>query len=138
MSDSIDSKALVVRYFETVWNARQLTRIDHFVAPTYIGHEPHAPATQGPDGMRQVAETFWNNFPDATFTILNALADGDLVALQVRLQATYRPNGSPILINGMGLYRIAEGQIVESWSYMDERGLVQQLGGQVVFEPGLA
>lgn len=129
MSDSIASKALVVRYFETVWNARQLTYIDQFIAPAYIGHEPHAPATQGPTGMRQVAEAFWDNFPDATFTILDALADGDLVALHVRLQATYRPNGSSVLITGMGLYRIAEGQIVESWSHMDEHGLLQQLGG---------
>lgn len=128
MSDSPDPKALVVCYFETVWNARQLTRVDHFIAPTYIGHEPHAPATEGPAGMRQVAETFWDNFPDATFTILDVLADGNLVALHIRLQATYRPNGNPISIAGMGLYRIADGQIVESWSHMDERGLVQQIG----------
>jgi predicted SnoaL-like aldol condensation-catalyzing enzyme len=127
MSDSPDPKALIARYFETVWNARQITRIDHFVAQTYIGHEPHAPATQGPAGMRQVAEAFWNNFPDATFTILAALADGDLVALHLHLQATYRPNGNPISITGMVLYRIVESQIVESWSHMDERGLVQQL-----------
>jgi len=134
MSDHIDPKALVVRYWDTVWNARQINRIEQFVVPNYVGHEPHAPATHGPAGMRQVAQTFWDNFPDATFTILDVLAEGDLVALHVRFQATYRPTGHPITIMGMGLYRIVEGKIAESWSHMDELGLRQQLGGRVVFE----
>lgn len=137
MSEEIDLKAFVVRYWETVWNARQIDRIEEFVAPDYVGHEPHAPATYGPVGMRQVAQTFWDHFPDATFMILEALADSHLVALHVRLQATYRPTRAPISITGMGLYRIMEGKIAESWSHMDELGLRQQLGGRVVFESAL-
>ena len=137
MSRKIDPKALVVCYWETVWNARQIDRIEEFVTLDYVGHEPHAPATDGPAGMRQVAQTFWDYFPDATFLILDALADGHLVALRVRFQATHRPTSAPISITGMGLYRISEGKIAESWSHMDELGLRQQLGGRVVFESAL-
>jgi predicted ester cyclase len=134
MSDHTDPKALVLHYWETVWNARQIDQIERFVAPTYVGHEPHAPATHGLAGMRQVARAFWDNFPDAAFTIADVLSDGQLVALRVHLQATYQPTGHPISITGMGLYRIVDGQIAESWSHMDELGLRQQLGGRIVFE----
>jgi predicted SnoaL-like aldol condensation-catalyzing enzyme len=135
MSDHIDPKALVLRYWETVWNARQIDQVERFIAPSYVGHELHASATYGPAGMCQVADTFWGNFPDATFTILAALSDGELVALHMRLQATHRPSGRSIGIIGMGLYRVVDGQIAESWSHMDELGLRQQLGGRVVFKP---
>jgi len=138
MSDHSDPKTLVLHYWETVWNARQIDWIERCVAPTYVGHEPHAPTTYGPAGMRQVAHTFWDTFPDARFTILDALSEGQLVALHVRLQATYRPTGRSISILGMGLYRIVDGQIAESWSHMDELGLREQLGGRVVFESAQA
>jgi predicted ester cyclase len=98
MSDRIDPKALIVGYFEDVWNARQLNVIDEVLAPIFVGHERNAADTHGPAGMHQVAEAFFHRFPDAVFTILDAIAEGDMVVLHLCLQATHRTSGRPITL----------------------------------------
>jgi predicted ester cyclase len=134
MSGSNVPKTIVLHYFEGVWNARQLNLIDELLIPTFVGYERNASDTYGPAGMRQVANTFFRNFPDATFTILDAIAEGDVVVLHLHVQGTHSASGRPISVTGMGLFRLVDGKITESWSNWDELGMSQQLGGRVVFD----
>jgi predicted ester cyclase len=124
----------VLRYFEGVWNARHLDLIDELLAPTFVGYERNATNTYGPAGMRQAANMFFHRFPDATFTILDTIAEGDVVVLHLRFQGTHSASGRPICVTGMGLFRLVDGKITESWSNWDELGMSQQLGGRVVFD----
>jgi predicted ester cyclase len=134
MSRYDNSRILVLRYFEGVWNARNLDLIDQLLAPAFISHERNAGDMYGPAGMRQVANTFFRNFPDATFTIFDSIAEGDSVVLHLHVQGTHSASGRPISVTGMGLFRVADGKIVECWSNWDELGMSQQLGGRVVFD----
>ena len=122
-------KTIVMRFFEEVWNAQHLDVTDELLAPTYLGHERNAADTHGPIGMRQVAQAFRRKFPDATFTIIDAIGEADSVVLHLRLDATHATMGRPIIISGMVLYRVIAGKIAESWSNWDELGMLQQLGG---------
>jgi predicted ester cyclase len=134
MPDRTDPKAVVVRYFEDVWNARQLAVIDELLRPNFLGHERNAADTFGRIGMHGVAETFFQRFPDAVFTILDTVAEGDQVMLHLRLEGTHQETGRPIVMSGMALFRVVDGGIAECWSNYDELGMLQQLGGRVVFE----
>ncbi len=132
MSSQDDHKTVVVRFFEGVWNAQHLDVTDELLAPTYLGHERNTADTLGPIGMRQVAQTFRRTFPDALFTIIDAIGEADTVVLHLRLDATHAATARPIAISGMVLYRLVAGKIAESWSNWDELGMLQQLGGQIV------
>jgi predicted ester cyclase len=132
MSRQDDHKTLVVRFFEAVWNARQLYVCDELLAPTYLGHERNAADTHGPIGMCQVAQAFQGAFPDARFTIIDVIAEADRVILHLRVDATHAAQARPVTITGMVLYRLRAGKIAESWSNWDELGMLQQLGGQIV------
>jgi predicted ester cyclase len=132
MSSQDAPKTVVVRFFEQVWNAQHLDVTDDLLAPAYLGHERNAADTHGPSGMRQVVQAFRRRFPDALFTIIDAIAEADTVVLHLRLQATHAATARPIAISGMVLYRLVAGKIAESWSNWDELGMLQQLGGQIV------
>ena len=132
------SKTVVLRYLEGVWNARDLDLIDELLAPNFVGYERNATNTHGPAGMRQAANTFFRKFPVATFTILDTIAEGDIVVLHLLVQGTHGASGRPISVTGMGLFRLIDGKITESWSNWDEFGMSQQLGGRVVFDAGPA
>jgi predicted ester cyclase len=132
MANQHDHKAVVMRFFQEVWNAQHLDVSDELLAPTYLGHERNAADTHGPIGMRQVAQAFRRSFPDATFTIIDAIAEADSVVLHLRLDARHAATDRPIAISGMVLYRLRAGKIAESWSNWDELGMQQQLGGQIV------
>ena len=132
MASQDDHKTIVVRFFEEVWNARDLDVTDELLAPAYLGHERNAADTHGPIGMRQVAQAFHRTFADARFTIIDAIAEADRVVLHLRVDATQAATGRPIAITGMVLYRLRAGKITESWSNWDELGMLQQLGGQIV------
>jgi predicted ester cyclase len=135
MSSQNDPKTIVVRFFEEVWNAQHLDVSDQLLAPTYLGHERNAADTYGPIGMRQVAQAFRRTFPDALFTIIDAIAEADTVVLHLRLHATHAATARLITISGMVLYRLVAGKIAESWSNWDELGMLQQLGRQIVVPP---
>src|SRR5690242_15542437 len=78
------------------------------------------------------ARAFRSTFPDARFTIVDAIAESDKVVLHLRFLATHSAGGRLISMTGMVLYRLVAGKIVESWSNWDELGPLKQLGGQVV------
>jgi predicted ester cyclase len=130
-------KDVITRYFVEVWNNRQFDLIDQLVAPTAVGHERNAPDVHGPAEQRQVADTFLARFPDAQFTILDAIAEHNTVMVHLLVQATHAETGRVIIVTGMELIRLANGQIIESWSNWDELGLFQQIGGRMVFESSL-
>lgn len=127
-------KAVVMRYFAEVWNKQHFDLLEQFVAPTCVFHECNAPAVCGLAEMRQVGNTFFTRFPDAQFTVVNAVARQNLVAVQLRVQATHAESGRAITVTGMQFLQLANGQISESWSNWDELGLLQQIGGRIVFD----
>ena len=73
------NKSVIRRYFEEVWNNKNLALIDELAASTYVDHDPYNPDVRGPEGMRQLVTKYQTAFPDLHFTIEDLLADGDKV-----------------------------------------------------------
>ncbi len=74
-------------------------------------------------------------FPDRIDTVEEVIADGDMVGLLFKLTGTHRgnffgiaPTGRRIDIYETGLFRLADGKIVESWFMADEVRLLRQIG----------
>jgi ketosteroid isomerase-like protein len=65
---------------------------------------------------------------DTKMDIHDLVEEGDLVSLRATLRATTRKGGKPVSVTGMGLARMKDGKIVESWNSWDALGLSAQLG----------
>ena len=130
-----DTKVLVRRLFEEVWNQGNLAAIDELFAPSYIRYDPAAPEAKGLAGFKQLVVLLRTAFPDLHFTLEEIIAEGDKVMSRALLRGTHRgeylgiaPTGKPVAVMGMVVLRIAQGKFQEGWLMMDNLGLLQQLG----------
>jgi steroid delta-isomerase-like uncharacterized protein len=76
-------------------------------------------------------------FPDLKFNIDDIFAEGDKVAVRYTMVGTNQgsymgapPTGKKISLNGISIYKIAGGKLVESWGVFDMLSLMQQLGAK--------
>jgi steroid delta-isomerase-like uncharacterized protein len=98
-----------------------------FFSPEFKSHvSDRVGFTRGTDA-RLGEQTWWNNvrsaFPDMTFTVDLLVEQDDIVVSNWTVRGTHTgtafydvpPSGKPVVINGTGILRIRDGQIVEHW-----------------------
>ena len=129
------NKARFQRWFEDVVTPNDSSKVEELLAPDYRAHFPGAPEAIDRDGHRGMVELFAAAFPDWEEQIQDVIAEGDRVVLRVTAGGTHEsefqgiaPTGKQVTITGMGIARIEDGQIAESWWEFDAIGLMQQLG----------
>jgi steroid delta-isomerase-like uncharacterized protein len=131
---SAETNAAVVRRFiDAAWNAKDPTIADELLAPTYRYHgSEHEP---GPQIAKDLIVLFATAFPDARATIDDLVADEQTVAIRWTTHATHEgdfgglpPTGQRVVMTGMEFFRLTDGRITERWSNSDTLGLLQQLG----------
>ena len=124
----------VRRVIEEVWNQRNFAVVDELVANSYTGHQPRNEA-YGIEGYKQFFVRLCAAFPDLHFTIEDQIAEGDRVMTRWTARGTHEaefqgipPTGKQGAVMGTGIYRLANGKIVEGWTNVDELGMLRQLG----------
>jgi steroid delta-isomerase-like uncharacterized protein len=130
-----ENKALFRRWFEDVVNANDYSAVEELLAPNYQAHFPGAPEPMDRDGHKGMVEMFASAFPDWQESIQDVIAEDDKVVLRVTAGGTHQgefqgmpASGRTVTITGMGIARIEDGRIAESWWDFDALGLMQQLG----------
>ena len=131
---SAENKALVLRWFEEVWNQRRAAAIDEMLAPGAVVHGLGADL-RGPEGFKSFHTTFLEAFPDLRVKIDDMVAEGEQVALRFTADVVhgggslgFAATNRPARFTGMAIARIKDGKIVEGWNTLDELGLMKQLG----------
>jgi steroid delta-isomerase-like uncharacterized protein len=130
------NKAVVRRFFEEVWNDGNLDAIDELISADHVDHDPGREGTPGGRaGMRAFVQMYRSAYPDTHLEIGEIVAEGDLVATTWTATGTHRgelmgipPTGRSVTATGMGLDRVRDGQLVESWANYDTLGMLVQLG----------
>ncbi len=127
------NKALVRQYYETVYNGRDLTAMDRFLAPTFTSAGPggamdlaaHAQAL----ALSQAA------LPDLQLTIEEQVAEGDTVVTRWSAHGTQQgvlfgipPTGKHVTATAIHIHHMAAGKIMEQWEQFDALGMLHQLG----------
>ena len=137
---SEENKAVVRRFLDALWNRADFEVIDSLIARDYESHS--STVIHGPDGARQLVIELRAAFPDFEFRVADQIAEGDHVATCWTIYGTHRgrfqgipASGRPIRMNGITMFRLAEGKLVEEWIAEDQLGVLQQLG--VLPPPGL-
>ena len=128
-----ENKALVRRYFEELLNHGNLAVADELITEGYQSTFPGF--VLGPEGQKQLYQTYHASFPDLRVTIDDMIAEGDKVVTRLTVHGTHQgdfqgipPTGKPVTVSGITIDRIADGKIQASWAQFDMLGLMQQLG----------
>jgi predicted ester cyclase len=136
VTDLAANKELVRRLFEQGLRDGDLDVVDELVAPDAVTHNPlilDAPA--GPESIRGGLEMLRQAFSDIEVELLDLIAEGDRVAVFLRVSGTntgnYRRGGATerrASIRAFFVWRIAGGKLAESWGVADRFDFLQQLG----------
>jgi predicted ester cyclase len=123
-------KTVVDDLFAECFNQGDLSVADQLVSPDFTG-----PAGKGPEGFKALISPLRQGFPDLRFIIRDMVAEGSRVVVRWTSQGTHRgmfagtaPTGRQVFNEGIGIYRVEKGKIVESWSQVDRLGVLQQIG----------
>ena len=114
------NKALVRRIYTDMWNRANPAAAREIFAQ--------------PQRVEQYVAGFLSAFPDLQHTVVNLIAEGDQVAARFAARGTHRgtwegfaPTGKAIHYTGVILARIAQGKIVEHFTWWERRELEAQL-----------
>lgn len=140
---SIDeNKALARRFVEGMMSGQHVERIDEFVAPDAVHHEP-----TGPQNYREALRgVFGDPTLDWEFVVDDIIAEGDTVVVRCTASYTiwgaqgpygipYQP-GTRASVWHAHFFRIQDGKIVEHWPVRDIWDAVRQFNAPVQNEAG--
>ena len=130
-----DNKALIRRFYEEVFNKKNLAAIDEFFAPNHVDHTLPPGLPGGLEGTKQAISMTLMGFPDLHITVEDMIAEGDKVVTWFTTRGTQQgalggipPTGKQVAVSTIEIARIAGGKIVEDWGLDDRLGMLQQLG----------
>ena len=127
----------VVSQIEQAWDANQLDKLDALFAPGFIQHAAVAGLPATLDNAKQMHQMSMQAMPDRKAQVLETIAEGDKVAVRVRLTGTNTggfawigvpANGNKVDIEWISIYTLRDGKVTEHCAVMDIMGLMQQLG----------
>jgi steroid delta-isomerase-like uncharacterized protein len=130
------NKQLVIDFIQALFTKGDIDAVDRYLHPDFVDHDPplpHGPA--GREGMRNAALTFRAALPDWHSELDQLVEEGDVVVERFHASGTHRgelmgvpATGRTLVLQGINVFRIDDGRIVERWGRLDTLGLMQQLG----------
>jgi predicted ester cyclase len=133
------NKAIVSRFYEELWNNRNLKVADEIFAADCITHQLQSGAAsagvpRSAEAVKHHVAEWLEGFPDLRFSVEQMLAAADHVVSRSVMHGTHTgiwqgiaPTGKPVSIRMFVDHRIISGKIVEDWVLVDALGFFQQL-----------
>jgi steroid delta-isomerase-like uncharacterized protein len=127
------NKAVARRVFEEIFNQGKFEVADEIYAKDFVNHGVHRDVGLKED---QDAARGWKlAFPDLKMTVVQEIAEGDLVTVLWTGTGTNTGQGNGLPATGkkgegrgITIWRIVNGKITEEWSEFDQLGMMKQLG----------
>lgn len=130
------SQSVSAQWFQKVWNERDHYAIEELLAPEGIVRGLGDPTAdvRGPAEYHEYRAAILRAFPDLQVEVVREVSAGDLEAVQFSVAGTHQgeflgvpPTGRRVAFFGMGMSRVADGMIQESWNVIDFHACIQQL-----------
>jgi predicted ester cyclase len=127
----------IVRGMTEAINARELDRLQEFVADDMVRHSDATPGVvvSSLAEFRAFLESDFASVPDSIQTIEVLFGNGEYVGVRARYRGTqqgpmgpFPGTGKPVDIAFNGLLRIEDGKIAEIWVEWDNLGALMSLG----------
>ncbi|HEX6490567.1 MAG TPA: ester cyclase [Gaiellaceae bacterium] len=123
----------VVRNYFKAWEDGSAEELRGLVDRNYSGHVHALAGTEDRDRdtLTDQAVAHAKVFGERRFEVKDTVASGDEVAARVHVRAIHAESDRAAEMDGLVLFKLAKGRIVEEWSSWDYLGLAQQLGLQL-------
>jgi predicted ester cyclase len=135
MTDQAGNKAVVRDYIDALFTRGDLSAVDRYLAEDFVDHDPPFGLGAGKEGIRAAAAAIRAGFPDWHSELHRLIAEGDYVVEHFTASGTHRgevfgaaPTGAIVALQGMQIFRLDRGVIVERWGRLDELGMLRRLG----------
>lgn len=129
-----NGKTISRRFFEEILSRGNFELVDELFTADYDAHTPIG-VFEGLKGAKQFASGLREAFPDLDVEVKEQVVEGDKVATLWRARGTHQGNfggipatGKSMEINGITMFRVADGKVLESWGFADMMSLMKQLG----------
>ena len=129
------NKAAIHRFWEEIFNGRNLALVDSLFTPDYVYHGSAGQEVRGPHGLRQFLTMYLEAFPDLRAEIEDIFGEGDKVVSRATCRGTHKgvlmgipPTGKQVEIAVICVNRFVGDRIAEDWELVDLLGMMQQLG----------
>jgi len=124
------AKDVVRRFYAEVINGRDVDAIDHLLTEDFT----HDGEPRGREGQKLAVSAFLDGFSDLENTIVQILAEGDLVAARQVWRGTHDgefagvpATGRAVEFGSTAILQIRDGMIAAAWDQVDVAGLMAQL-----------
>ena len=132
-----EANKAVVRKIEEAWNDNDLASLDAYFAPSFVQHSGMPGMTPSLETAKMAHQMTVGGFPDRRTRIEDIIADGDKVAVRMRMTGTYTNSleflgvpaaRQPVDVEWISIYGLKDGKVVEHRAIIDIPTLMQQLG----------
>jgi steroid delta-isomerase-like uncharacterized protein len=133
----IDDRELVHRYMSA--DAKEVAKSvaasgrDEYHAPEFKFH--FAGKDTNLEQYMQVMGTIVSAFPDAKYSSDDIIGEGDKVVSRYHFTGTHKgtyqgvpASGKKVNLEGIAIFRLSNGKLVEMWAVNDSLGMMQQIG----------
>ena len=129
------SKDIVVTFLKTLWEERDLSAIDRWVAADCVLHTPMT-VNYGRMSLQAIVTKWFEAFPDLIFFWENCVAESNTVVCRWHARGTHlgsffetKPSNEEISFMGINTFLLREDKIQEYWSLIDIHSILKQAGG---------
>ena len=130
-----DSKSIVRRLYEEVWNKRNLEAANELISPSHAMQLIDLPDSGiGPEAYARNVVQFVRAFPDLKFKVLDMVAEDEKVVAFWNISGTHKgefrgiaPTGKKVSVDGITISQLADGKIMDSYVSLDLWSMMRQL-----------
>jgi steroid delta-isomerase-like uncharacterized protein len=136
MTTTDQNKTTVTDFIGGLFTEGDLGAVDQYLAEDFVNNDPPFGASADREGMRTAGAMFRSVFPDWHSDLHQLVAEGDTVVEVFTASGTHTgteimgvaATGRTVALQGINVFRLRDGLIVERWGRLDDLGLLHQLG----------
>jgi predicted ester cyclase len=126
---------LAREYLDRVFNAHRPELAAEYLTPNVKWHGGTLGTIEGPDNVVALLKGFIGGLPDLNAVEEDAVAERDLVAMRLVINATHGgplfgvpATGNHVQWTAVDIYRMEDGQIAEEWAADDLTAILHDIG----------
>lgn len=130
-----ESRAVIRRAYEEIWNQRNVEVVDEIVAEDFLNYAAPSDRQRGRQGLKDVVRMFESAFPDFRYEVEDVIAEGEKVVVRDVFRGTHEGDflgipatGNRVTMEAIHIYRLSGGRLAEHWVARDDLGMMRQLG----------
>lgn len=108
--------SIVQRYWDGLWNRRDLSVIDELIAEPYVRHSSTGTRSLTRAQFKQVVRESWQLLHDPATTVDDQVTTADRIWTRATTTGVNLETGQTSVVTWLVVHRVADNRIVESWS----------------------